>query len=180
MQPTYRRSRHSGSAIHADPVARDHLLTRGVHRPDAHRRRTHHARRLPRPRRRAGRVKRRNRPRAPARRPPTPAISALVQQLKGASAYAVRREYTGRFNQAACVATCGRCPTSPSHAAAHPRRSSSTTSTDTPAHPDQRRAARGVRRYRLTPPFRTGLAPKSAPVTRVPAMTSTTPGRLYL
>ena len=62
--------------------------------------------------------------------PPTLAISVLVQRLKGRTAYAVRREFTGACVRARMRGHLWSRPTSPSPAAAHPCRSSSSTSTD--------------------------------------------------
>lgn len=42
--------------------------------------------------------------------PPTPAISTLVQRLKGRTAYAVRREFTGACVRAGMRGTSGRRP----------------------------------------------------------------------
>ena len=96
---TYRRARHSVSLLHAHlvfvtnyrhPVFTDAMLTYAENTM---------RRRVRRSRRRVGGVQRRNRPRAPAGRLPAhPGDLALVQRLKGRTAYAVRREYTG-----ACV-----------------------------------------------------------------------------
>lgn len=83
--------------------------------------------------------------------PPTLAISTLVQRLKGRTAYAVRREFTGaRVSVPACAGTSGRRPISPSPAAAHHYRSSSNTSTAKPDHSD-RRATPGDKQDGLTP-----------------------------
>jgi len=64
--------------------------------------------------------------------PPTLAISVLAQRVKGHTAYAVRREYTGVCVRARCEDISGRRPTSRSPAAAHRCRSSSNSSTDNP------------------------------------------------
>jgi putative transposase len=78
--------------------------------------------------------------------PPALAIATLVQRLKGRTAYAVRREYTGRcVRRPACADTSGRRPTPRSPAEAHRCRSSSKY-IDGQAHPGQRR-----RRLPLSP-----------------------------
>lgn len=82
--------------------------------------------------------------------PPALAISTLVQRLKGRTAYAVRREFTGACAVRECAGTSGRRPTSPSPAEVHHCRSSSSTSTDKPAH-SKRRATPGNTRDGLTP-----------------------------
>ena len=78
--------------------------------------------------------------------PPTLAISTLVQRLKGRTAHAVRRGYTG-----ACIHTRMRGHLwSPSPAEGHPWPSSSNTSTAKPAHCEGR-AAPSDKRNGLTP-----------------------------
>jgi putative transposase len=86
----------------------------------------------------------------PVAYPPTLAISVLAQRLKGRTAYAIRRQFTGAWSAPACVATTGRRPTSPSPAAAQHCRSPSNTSTDKPDR-FERRATPGDTADRLTP-----------------------------
>jgi putative transposase len=86
--------------------------------------------------------------------PPTLAICALVQRLKGRTAYAIRREYTR-----ACV----RRRISPSPAEAHRCRSPSNTSTAKHAH-FERRAAPGEKRDGLTRNVKSGACAQEIPV----------------
>jgi putative transposase len=78
------------------------------------------------------------------------AIATLVQRLKDRTAYAVRREDTGRCVRTRMHGYLWTPSTSPSPAAAHRCRSSSDTSTAKPGH-HERRTAPGDRRDRLTP-----------------------------
>jgi REP element-mobilizing transposase RayT len=95
--------------------------------------------------------------------PSTLAISTLVQRLKGRTAYAVRREFTGACAPPACADTCGRPPTSPSRAEAHRYRSSSNTSTAKHAH-FERRAAPGDKQDGLTHGLKPEACAQEVPV----------------
>jgi hypothetical protein len=70
--------------------------------------------------------------------PPTLAITVLAPGLKGRTAYAVRREFTGVCPRPPCAATSSRRPTSPSPVLLHRCRSSRNTSTDKPDHSERR------------------------------------------
>ncbi len=95
--------------------------------------------------------------------PPTLAISALVQRLKGRTAYAVRREFTGR-----CVRARMRGHLwSPSYFAvscAGAPLSIIKQYLDGQARPSKRRAPPGDRRDALTPGSSPSLARKKVPV----------------
>ncbi len=95
--------------------------------------------------------------------PPTLAISALVQRLKGRTAYATRREFTGRCVRARMrghlwspsyfAVSCAGAP--PSIIKQY---------LDGQAHPSKRRAPPGDRRDALTPGSSPSLARKKVPV----------------
>lgn len=70
--------------------------------------------------------------------PPTLAISQLVQRLKGRTAYAARREFTGRVPVPACADTSGPPPTSRPPTEAHPYLERPSTSPETAERPSLR------------------------------------------